>query len=274
MMELKYICPYWGQQDTQADQFVEMVLEAGFNGMEVKVPDDVTFQKQLLNKVAEHKLIFIAQQWLDITSESPSAYQERLEKNLNRLAAFEPLFINSHTGKDYYSKEENAEILELADKISSQSGVPVFHETHRGRFNFHAQTTLWYLERFPNLKLTGDFSHWCNVSESLLQDQEDILDKIVPHITYLHARVGHEQSPQVNDPRAEEWAKHLSRFCSFWDKVITHHQLIGTKQLCICPEFGPVPYMPTAPRTNTPLANQWELNIWMKDFLKVRYNSV
>jgi hypothetical protein len=79
--------------------------------------------------------------------------------------------VNSQTGKDFFSFDENVRILERAFAIQQATGVKIVHETHRGKFSFHGRTLLPYLERFPDLRLTADFSHWCNVSESLLQDQ-------------------------------------------------------------------------------------------------------
>jgi hypothetical protein len=36
----------------------------------------------------------------------------------------------------------------------------------------------------------------------------------------------------------------------------------------ITTEFGPEPYMPTLPFSKTPVADQWELNLLMKEYLK------
>ncbi len=40
--------------------------------------------------------------------------------------------------------------------------------------------------------------------------------------------------------------------------------------LTICPEFGPVPYMTLLPHTQKPIADLWEINSYMKDWLKQR----
>jgi len=41
--------------------------------------------------------------------------------------------------------------------------------------------------------------------------------------------------------------------------------------LTITPEFGPFPYMVSLPGTNEPIANQWEVNLFMMNLLKERY---
>ncbi len=135
-----------------------------------------------------------------------------------------------------------------------------------GRFTFHSATTLAYLEKYPKLQLVGDLSHWCVVSESMLQDQEHILKKVFPHIKHLHARVGFEQSPQINNPFAPEWEDNLKQFIVWWQGIIDEQQTM--EEFTITPEFGPHPYMPRTQFKKEPLANQQELNIEMKDYLK------
>jgi len=40
----------------------------------------------------------------------------------------------------------------------------------------------------------------------------------------------------------------------------------------ITPEFGPPPYMVRGNRNISMTDEQWRLNVWMKNFLKQRYN--
>jgi hypothetical protein len=124
------------------------------------------------------------------------------------------------------------------------------------------------LNIFPNLKLIADLSHFCVVSESDLSDQEELLTRIYPNIQHIHARVGFEQSPQVNHPFAPEWKKHLDRYTTWWKEIIALQAQKGAAHLTITPEFGPFPYMPQAPFTQQPLADQWEVNSRMKTYLQ------
>src|SRR5690606_5713495 len=183
-------------------------------------------------------------------------------------------FINSHTGKDHFDFDDNCRIIEAAMEISVRSGIPIYHETHRGRFTFHPKTTLAYIKRFPELKLVADLSHWCTVSESMLEDQPEMIESFLPHIAHIHARVGYEHSPQVNDPFAPEWEKHLSTFLQWWNKILAFQSANGAKLFTITPEFGPVPYMPALPYSLKPTADQWEVNASFKNLLKKEFFSV
>lgn len=269
-----FVCTYWGCENLSASEFLDKALEAGYDGVEINLPENETFISEFLAKISfirmsvNPEFIWIAQQVLPPANESFKQYVRRYEKRLFDLAGMKPNFINSHTGKDYYTFEENSTLIEMAMSISGKSGVKIMHETHRGRFTFHASSLLAYLSEFPTLELVGDLSHWCTVSESLLEDQEETIKKIIPHIAHIHARVGQAHSPQVNDPSAPEWENNLNRFMQWWETILNHQKQKDKSNFTICPEFGPIPYMPTAPYSNRPLGNQWQINLKMKEMLK------
>jgi hypothetical protein len=221
-----------------------------------------------IRNTIDPNFIFIAQQVLSNKNETVLEYTQRMADRLNFLITLKPNYINSHTGKDFYNFSDNCSIIEYAEQLSKSSGIPIWHEIHRGRFSFHAKTLLSYLELFPNLQLIADFSHFCVVSESNLEDQSTILAKIYPHIKHIHARVGFEQSPQVNNPFAPEWKNHLEHYLNWWNEIIAVHEKRKVPELTITPEFGPFPYMPQEPFTQKPLANQWETNLEMKNYLQ------
>lgn len=274
-MHINYLCTYWGCEHLSAKSFLDLVVKNGYDGVEINFPDDPSFIEEFLaeidrlRKSTHPKFIFVAQQVLPSAIETYESYLKRVSDRLRFLVTLQPNYINSHTGKDYYDFGENSKILELTHQISKASNIPIWHETHRGRFSFHAKTLLNYLDLFPNLKLVGDLSHFGVVSESNLEDQELILNKIFPKIYHIHARIGFEQSPQVNDPFAPEWGSYLVRYLSWWQQIITIQEKRGLTEMQITPECGPFPYMPQSPYNREPLSNQWETNCRMMHYLKL-----
>ncbi len=265
-MKIQYCCTYWGSEHDDADRFVNKVVEAGYDGIEINLPPPHTgFTAALLarlDEVRKHRpdFILIVQQLTAPQGDTVAGYISRMQQQLRELAAWQPHFINSQTGADYYSFDDNCRVLEAALEISQQTGVRILHETHRSKFSFHAATLLPYLRAFPELELAGDFSHFCTVSESMLQEQADILQQIMPRVSHIHARVGHEQAAQVADPFAPEWQQHLLQFEAWWQQIIRQKQQAGWQQFTITPEFGPAPYMPAVPFTRQPLGHQWHIN--------------
>ena len=214
--------------------------------------------------------LFVAQQVYGGTAATVDQCIDETIRRLEEIAAFRPDTINSHTGKDYFSFEDNCRVIEAVEAFSQSSGIPVWHETHRGRFSFHGSTFLPYLDVFPDLSIAADFSHWCNVSESMLQHQDHIIDAVIPHIRHIHARIGWEQSAQVNDPFAPEWSSRVETFLGWWQRIVDHASQSGAEQLSITPEFGPWPYMPEVPYSREPIADQNEINREITTLLRDR----
>ena len=274
-MQIKYCCTFWGCENELASNFINNAIATSYDGIEINLPSNKGFIEELILKLdLERKkngdLIFILQHLTEPKGEDISVYIKEMSKNILILASYNPSFINSHTGKDYYNFDENCKVIEAVLNLSIKTGIRIMHETHRGRFSFHAASLTKYLEKFPEMELTGDFSHFCTTSESMLHDQEAILSKIIPHVSHIHARVGFEQGPQVNDPDAPEWANHTEIFIDWWRKIVHNKIAQGFKELTITPEYGPEPYMPSLPFNKKPLSNQWNNNINIMNNLKNR----
>jgi hypothetical protein len=105
----------------------------------------------------------------------------------------------------------------------------------------------------------------------LLSDQQGLLNQIIPFVYHLHARVGSAQAPQVNDPFAPEWQEHMETFMGWWKQIIDTRMRANDSTFTICPEFGPAPYMPAMPFTQSPLSDQWMNNVKMKNRLQTEW---
>ena len=272
-MQIKYSFPYWGSDHLSPSQFITNISNDGFDGAELLLQPPNSFTDDFLLAIENIRkqnpdFYFITLQLPFPENNSVAAHIKIMEENFMKLSALNPLFINSHTGKDFFSFDDNCRIIDAAMNFSAKNGIRILHETHRGRFSFHAATLLPFLKKFPGMELVGDFSHFCTVSESMLEDQENILQQIIPHVSHIHARVGFEQGPQVNNPTAPEWESHLNKFIGWWQQIIDYKKSIGDTLFTISPEFGPDPYMPVQPFTKEPLSNQWNNNVFMKNTLK------
>jgi len=278
-MNIQFTCPYWGHEHLNIFDFFELLKKEKFNGVEINLPSDETFVNDFIDQLEQTKkekpdFVFIAQQVSPLKKETPVQYLAQVKENLEFLVSLNPDFINSHTGKDHFDFDDNCRIIEAIMEISERSNIPIYHETHRGRFAFHSKTTMEYIKKFPDLKLVADLSHWCTVSESMLEDQPGVIEALLPNIAHIHARVGYEHSPQVNDPFAPEWEKHLNIFLQWWNEILEFHAENEADSFTITPEFGPVPYMPALPYSLKPTADQWEVNAAFKNLLKKEFFSL
>lgn len=276
-MRILYFCPIWGMVPDYVEKVkgdlpkvLEKIKLAGYDGIEMAVPFDDGQKKQIIELLHALDLKLIALQYA-ASGDSIKDYLSSYTHHIKSANEVKPLFINSHTGKDYFSDEDNHKIINHALALAEELDVTILHETHRGRFSFHAVSAQKYLRAHANLRLVADFSHWCNVSESLLENQEDNVHNAILRTDHIHARVGYNQGCQVNDPRAPEWSAALEAHLIWWDKIVENKSNSSDQLLTITPEFGPPPYMPVTPFEQLPLSSQWDINLWMMNLLKSRY---
>ncbi|NSL85397.1 sugar phosphate isomerase/epimerase [Chitinophaga sp. Mgbs1] len=260
----------WGYEGT-TDEFCAAAKKAGYDGIEVWWPTSAEAQQELFAALSKHQLevgYLCAGYDSDYTKH---AHQfEAALKAATTQSKQPPLYINSHSGRDYFTFEQNAALIDITTRISAASGIPVYHETHRSRMLFAAHVARQFITAKPALRLTLDISHWCNVHESLLEDQQETVSKALERASHIHARIGHAEGPQVNDPRAPEWDNAVKAHFSWWDQVVRRHREAG-KPLTILTEFGPADYLPALPYTRQPVANQWDINVYMMQQLRQRY---
>jgi sugar phosphate isomerase/epimerase len=249
-------------------EFCGRARDAGYDGIEVWMPGDEKSRSELAKAVADNKLA------LGLLygggDADPAKHAAQFRTGVQLAAALNPIYINCHSGRDYFSFGQNRAMIEESYELSAKTGIPVYHETHRGRSLFAAHITRQFIEQMPNLRLTFDVSHWCNVHESLLGDQPETMALTLPRVDHIHARVGHPEGPQVNDPRAPEWENALKTHLGWWDEVVNRKKKEG-KRMTILTEFGPPDYMPTLPYTRQPLSSQWDINVHMMQLLRKRY---
>jgi sugar phosphate isomerase/epimerase len=250
------------------DEFCAEAKTAGYNGIEVWWPSNSKERTVLFDALKKHNLKF---GFLCGSGEKDfNKHEKEFRQSLNEAVSAIPVYINCHSGKDYFTVEQKEKLINYTLSASAQSEVPIYHETHRGRALYSAPITAELMKKISNLRLTLDISHWCNVHESYLGDQEETIALALDRTDHIHARIGHPEGPQVNDPRAPEWKQAVEIHFAWWDKVVEAKKKAG-KQMTFLTEFGPPDYMPTLPYTQQPVANQWDINVHMMEVLRKRY---
>ena len=250
-------------------EFASRIKSSGYDGAELWYPAETKQRSEILSAFREHGLqlgFLIGSGERDFKK-----HLSQFQSSLEAASAAKPVYINCHSGRDHFSFEQNKKFIDLTTGMSRSSGVPVYHETHRSRILYSAPVAREYIRSLPDLRITFDVSHWCTVHESLLADQLETLSATLERVDHIHARIGHPEGPQVNDPRAPEWKNAVQAHFAWWDTVVSKKKSEG-KQMTFLTEFGPVDYMPALPYTRQPLADQWDINKHMLDTLRTRYS--
>lgn len=268
--ELLILATNWGFKGNM-DEFCAAAKKEGYNGAELWWPENENEQKELFDALKKHGLQvgFLYGAWQSTPKENLGTFQKNIDAALSNKYQ-RPLYINCHSGKDYFSFEQNKPFIDYTTTKTKETGIPIYHETHRGRILFAANIAKEFIQKIPELRLTFDVSHWCNVHESLLEDQKETIDLALERTEHIHARIGFAEGPQVNDPRAPEWENAVKAHFAWWDKVVQRKQKNG-ERLTILTEFGPPDYLPALPYTRQPVADQWAINVYMMNLLRKRY---
>lgn len=142
---------------------------------------------------------------------------------------------------------ENAVAL-LADMqaAADDAPLPVYFETHRGRLTNDLLFMIRILDALPDLKLTGDLSHYPVVHEFPLPvpaaDQARIA-RILDHCWAFHGRVAgsHQVQVSIEAPQHREW---VDQFRAWWRQGFERwaHRAGPDAELTFMCELGPPNY--------------------------------
>jgi sugar phosphate isomerase/epimerase len=265
-MDLKIFKSLWGMSGP-LEQQIEQIAEAGYDGVEscTQECNDIPLLKQLL---AKNKLDYISLLYTEGDDHGKS-----FEERARQAAELNPVRIVAHGGRDTMSYVKQVRFFIRALRVEEAIGIPVAHETHRRRPFYSPINTLPILRELPELRLNIDYSHWCCVTESMLEDHSDAMEISAERAIHLHGRIGFENGPQVPDPRAPEWEGHVKKHEAWWNPIIEAHRARKESLFTFTPEFGPPSYMPTVPYKNEPTASLWDVCLWSAERFRKQFSG-
>lgn len=267
-MKLHIFRHLWGVDPPWDQDFVEFA-QKGYHGVEVPlslVKDIPAF----VNGLSAHGFQCIPM--IFTSGQSVEEHIASFRTQVHDALVLKPTLINSQSGVDAFTLEQSRQFFRDALRIEAEAGVPIAHETHRGRILFNPWITAQLLDDFADLKLCCDFSHWVCVSERLIDDQIDVIRGCAKRAIHVHARVGYPEGPQVPDPRAPEYAAFVEAHERWWDIIWETQANDGQAVSTLTAEFGPPPYLHTLPHTNVPVADLREICDWQADRLRTRFD--
>lgn len=144
-----------------------------------------------------------------------------------RSAARGDACLTLHVGRGWESDAEADRLIEAVLAASARHRHPVFVETHRATLTQDLWRTARLLERWPELRLNGDFSHYYCGQEMIYGEWTDRLASLEPifaRVGFMHGRVassGNIQVPVGAGADGEPLNKHgeadyLAHFRDIW----------------------------------------------------------
>ena len=120
--------------------------------------------------------------------------------------------------------EPDDEVDRLVEDVlnaSVRTGLPIYVETHRATITQDMWRTVRLVERFPELRFNGDFSHWYTGHEMTYGDFESKLAFIQPvleRVRFIHGRIGTPGCIQVDIGDGRD-RPHVEHFRQFWTRA-------------------------------------------------------
>jgi hypothetical protein len=259
----------WGV-DEPWDRVFPKIKALGYAGIEsgLPYPDRADEFGALLR---EHGFAYVAMVFTG--GATVDEHVQSLAEQVERAKRLDASFVNAHSGSDRWSADDAKRFYERALAFQRGAGIRITHETHRGRVFYNPWVTRDVLLALPEIELTCDYSHWVCVAERLIDSEIDILKLCADHARHIHARVGYEEGPQVPDPRAPEYQRHVEAHERWWDLIWESQERRGLTTTTLTPEYGPSSYLHTLPFTNVPVADLWDICNWQAKRQNERFSS-
>jgi hypothetical protein len=252
IMDLKAIRHLWGLEEIPVATALRDAAAAGYAGVEAAIPPP-SERDALREHLSDTRLEFIPE--IILGERTPATQLVEFEREMRAASTFDAPFVVAQSGRDDWPLEEAINFYRHALELEAEIGLPVAHETHRGRPLFTPWTTTTVLSAVPDLRLCCDFSHWVVVAERLLDEHREAIELAARHALHVHTRIGYEEGPQVPDPSAAEFAAHRARFECWWQKIWKAQSAAGFRTSTFTPEYGPPPYLQTMPHSRMPVAD-------------------
>ena len=131
---------------------------------------------------------------------------ERLVRNALEFGAD---CLTVHTGTGLESDGQADMLIEDILNTGARFNFPIYVETHRATITQDMYRTIKLIDRFPELRFNGDFSHWYTGQEmryGMFKRMDEIFDFMAPvfeRVRFLHGRIGNGGCMQLDITRPD-----------------------------------------------------------------------
>lgn len=182
----------------------QAIKEAGFKGIQ---DGDITLCNELGLKATSHARINIVGELKNVLPQW---------KDEGRECA------SIHLGWGMESDAEANKLVEYVLNESEKADFPIYIETHRATITQDMQRTASLVDRFPEIRFNGDFSHWYTGQEMVyggIENKWEFIAPVFERVRFMHGRIGNPGCIQVDidDGRNRDYVEH---FKEMWIRSI------------------------------------------------------
>lgn len=258
-------------QEWPLEEKLNMIHEAGFDGVGIHEffagkPAEI---EQIVAFLKDH-----AMSWFVYCS------PESVDEFADQIAQIEAVGANHINCLPYvmpYTLEESVATLQAFRALAEKSTLPVHFETHRDRLMTDLYFTLHLLDCFPDIRLTGDLSHFVVGREfawPISEYNHGLMRRVIDHCWGFHGRVASREQVQVQISFAhqKDW---LDLFLDWWEYGFRgwRQRAPADANLTFTCELGPKEYAITG-ADGFELSDRWEESLMLKDLVRERWKRI
>ncbi|MHB8635775.1 MAG: sugar phosphate isomerase/epimerase family protein [Fimbriimonadaceae bacterium] len=175
-------------------------------------------------------------------------------------------FVFAQPLNPYAPLPEAAEFCREARKIANGEGLALFVETHRNNIPESLNQALQFIDLYPEVRFTGDLSHFVVVGEFYGLEYERAIERMMPvlsRVSHLHGRISNGEAVQVDvgdgsGPTAQFFVQIWAAAMRAWRAEAAPGDVFP-----FASELGPPRYAITLP-DGSEFSDRWEQSLVMK----------
>ena len=250
------------------DEKLTMIRDAGFDGAGVRF-FDYKYAKTVTDFLRAHGMSWQAQ-----------CYPKTVDDLKPIIAHVKELgadHINLQPDVRPYRLEECVPYIEGWRRLAADAGIKLQIETHRDRMTTDLFFTLHLLDCFPDLRLTGDLSHYLVGREfawPISEENHALMRRILDRCWGFHGRVASREQIQVQISFAhqKDW---VDLFMGWWEYGFKgwEKRAAPDATLTFLCELGPREYAMTGP-DGYELSDRFAEACTLKEMVREKWNSL
>lgn len=265
----------WGMERRRPDglewtleEKLQMIQQAGFDGAGVRFADRA-FARQVTDFLKSHGMSWQAQAY-------PQTLDD-LKPIIDHVLEFGADHLNVQPDVRPYTVQECIPLIEGWQRMASDAGIKMQIETHRNRMTTDLFFTLHILDILPDLRLTGDLSHYVVGREfwyPISDEDHALMHRIIDNCWGFHGRVASREQIQLqlSFPHHQHW---VDVFMGWWERGFKQwrRKADATETLTFLCELGPPEYAMTG-ADGYELSDRWQEALMMKDMVRNLWSRV
>lgn len=250
------------------DEKLAMIHDAGFDGAGVRF-FDYDYARQVTDFLRAHGMTWQAQCY-------PATVDE-LKPIIEHVGELGADHINLQPNVRPYRLEECFPYIEGWRRLADDAGLTLHIETHRDRMTTDLFRTLHLLDRFPDLRLTGDISHYVVGREfawPIDDENHRLMRRILDNCWGFHGRVASREQIQIQIgfPRHRDWVELFMGWWEYGFRSWRKRAPVDATLTFLC-ELGPYEYAITG-ADGYELSDRWREAQQMKDMVREMWRRI